>query len=261
VRGRPQRRAPNGRPMTRGRNPAARCHRTRVWWRRRESLAWVETPSEEGLPELCGAPRGAMQPGGMEGPTCGRSQQAAEAGGSLTLEAPGWVGAASTTTGRVGTARRPGSGKRDGEVYECRNQWWNPLKSGTGSDLVDLGWCCSASVASKVRGPTRRRHREGRGGGHGEGLRRSRGEGCRGRAGHLSRPPVGGERGNRRRAAFSPPGKAGDGKAGDGKARRLLMARRRGGVLVVVRAWESDVHGEGGQRVRSCGTGMPGGRR
>jgi hypothetical protein len=93
----------------------------------------------EALPELRGAPRGAIQPGGVKGPACGLSQQAAEAGGSLTLEAQGWVGAASTTTGRVGTARRPGSGKRDGEVYECRNQWWNPLKSGTGSNLVDLG--------------------------------------------------------------------------------------------------------------------------
>lgn len=36
--------------------------------------------------------------------------------------------AAPTTTGRVSTARWLGSGKQDGEVYECRNQWWNPLK-------------------------------------------------------------------------------------------------------------------------------------
>jgi hypothetical protein len=49
------------------------------------------------------------------------------------------VGAALTTTGRVGTARRPGSGKRDGKVYECRNQWSNPLKARTGSNLVDMG--------------------------------------------------------------------------------------------------------------------------
>jgi hypothetical protein len=49
------------------------------------------------------------------------------------------VGAALTTTGRVGTARRLGSGKRDGKVYECRNQWWNPLKARTGSNLVDVG--------------------------------------------------------------------------------------------------------------------------
>ena len=46
-----------------------------------------------------------------------------------------------------------------------------------------------------------------------------------------------------------------------GKARRRLMARGWGGVLVVVRGRESRPHGEGGQRVRSRGTGMPGGRR
>ena len=42
----------------------------------------------------------------------------------------------------------PGSASEDGEVYECRNQWWNPLKSGTGSNLVDLGRYCSVAVAS-----------------------------------------------------------------------------------------------------------------
>jgi hypothetical protein len=49
------------------------------------------------------------------------------------------MGAALTTTERVGTTRRPGSGKRDGTVYVCRNQWSNPRKSRTGSNLVDLG--------------------------------------------------------------------------------------------------------------------------
>ena len=76
----------------------------------------------------------------MEGPTFGLSQQVAEAGGSLTLETQGQVGAAPTTTGRAGTARRLGPGKQDGTVYECRNQWLNPLKRpGTGSNLVDMG--------------------------------------------------------------------------------------------------------------------------
>lgn len=46
-----------------------------------------------------------------------------------------------------------------------------------------------------------------------------------------------------------------------GKARRLLMARRWGGGFVVVRVRESRSHGEGTQRVRKFGTGMPGGRR
>jgi hypothetical protein len=44
-----------------------------------------------------------------------------EAEGSLTVEMHARVGAALTTTGRVGTTRRPGSGKRDEKVYE-RNQ-------------------------------------------------------------------------------------------------------------------------------------------
>ena len=49
------------------------------------------------------------------------------------------MGAALTTTGRAGTARRLGSGKQDGKVYESRNQWSNPLKARTGSNLVDMG--------------------------------------------------------------------------------------------------------------------------
>jgi hypothetical protein len=44
------------------------------------------------------------------------------------LEARGRVGAAPTTTGRAGTARRFGSGKRGGKVQHDVNQWWNPLK-------------------------------------------------------------------------------------------------------------------------------------
>jgi len=35
-----------------------------------------------------------------------------------------------------------------------------------------------------------------------------------------------------------------------GQARRQPTAPGRGGALVVVRAWESHVHGEGGQRAR-----------
>ncbi len=73
----------------------------------------------------------------------------------MTLESQGWVGAALTTTGRVGTARRPGSGKRDDEVY-VRNQrlkasqdspQLEPGGSGLGSDAHPqrlggelLGW-------------------------------------------------------------------------------------------------------------------------
>jgi len=85
---------------------------------------------------------------GWKDPTWRPSQRLAEAEGSLILESQGRVGAALTTTGRVGTARRPGSGKRDGKVYECRNQWLNPLKSRTGSNLVDVG---RIAVHARVR--------------------------------------------------------------------------------------------------------------
>ena len=49
------------------------------------------------------------------------------------------MGAAPTTAGRIGTARQSGSAKQDGKVYECRNQWSNPLKARTGSNLADMG--------------------------------------------------------------------------------------------------------------------------
>jgi hypothetical protein len=71
-----------------------------------------------------------------------------EAEGSLSREAPGRAGAALTTTGRAGTARRCGSGKRDEKVH-VRNQWLKPRKSSTGSNLADMG-----------RGAVRDRRRE-----------------------------------------------------------------------------------------------------
>ena len=45
-----------------------------------------------------------------KGSTAGPSQRPGEAGGSLIRGSPGRAGAASTTSGRAGTARRPGSG-------------------------------------------------------------------------------------------------------------------------------------------------------
>ena len=45
-----------------------------------------------------------------KGSTAGPSQRSGEAGGSLIRGSPGRAGAASTTSGRAGTARRPGSG-------------------------------------------------------------------------------------------------------------------------------------------------------
>ena len=68
--------------------------------------------------------------------------RAAEPGGA------GKAGAALTTTGRAGTARRRGSGKRDEKAYE-RNQRLKPRKRSTGSNLADTG-----------RGAVRGRRRE-----------------------------------------------------------------------------------------------------
>ena len=63
---------------------------------------------------LCATRR--HESGGMRGPAVGLSQQSGEAEGSLIPEVRGGWEAALTTTGRAGTARRSGSGKRDGEA-------------------------------------------------------------------------------------------------------------------------------------------------
>jgi len=92
---------------------------------------------------------------GCETLSFGLSQQPEEAGGSLAWEVPGRVGAAPTTTEQVGTARRPGSGKRDGEVYERRNQWWNPLKRPAGSKPGGSGPVSSACPPAQAGRVTR----------------------------------------------------------------------------------------------------------
>jgi hypothetical protein len=84
----------------------------------------------------------------MQGPTFGLSQQADEAGGSLTLEAQERARAASTTTERDGTARRFASGKQDGTVERVVNQWLNPLKRPASSNLADMGWPATHADAS-----------------------------------------------------------------------------------------------------------------
>ncbi len=54
----------------------------------------------------------------------------------------------------LGTARRGGPGKRDGQVYVCRNQWWNPLKWNAGSNLADMGRSAThTSTASVIPAP------------------------------------------------------------------------------------------------------------
>jgi hypothetical protein len=69
----------------------------------------------------------------------GLSQQSGEAEGSLIPEARVRVRAALTRAGRAGTARRSRvrSARRRGVTRV--NQWLNPLKRDTGSNLADQG--------------------------------------------------------------------------------------------------------------------------
>lgn len=94
----------------------------------------------------------------------------------------------------------------------------------------------------------------GRYGGHGEGLRRTHGDAAGEKLGassvKRSAVNVGTTPGLPNILAI---------QVGNGQARRQLIVLGWGGVLVVVRAWESHVHGEGEQRVRSYGTGIFGG--
>ena len=190
-----------------------------------------------------------------ERPASGLSQQPGEAGGSLTLEAQGRVGAAPTTTGRVGTARRPGPASKTGRCTDCRNQWWNPRKRETGSKAGGLGPGSSARPPSSVGG------RLGAGcgcrpGGHGEGLRRSRGEAA---GEELGTDPV--DRLMVKVGTVLGPPSPPAVQAGGGQARRRLLVLGGDGAAVVVGGRESRPHGQGRQRVRSRDAGMPEGRR
>jgi hypothetical protein len=166
------------------------------------------------------------------------------------------VGAALTTTGRVGTARRPGSGKQDEKVQRAVNQWWNPRKRETPAPTWWM-WAGQQRTITRCAGWSTPRRRNTRcRGGHGEGLRRTCGEAVGEELGtalvdrlmvNVGTLP----------GSPSPPAS----QAGGGQARRRLLALGGGGVPVVVGGRESRPHGEGGQRVRSDGAGMPGGRR
>jgi DNA invertase Pin-like site-specific DNA recombinase len=166
------------------------------------------------------------------------------------------VGAALTTTGLAGTTRRPGPGKQDGKAYECRNQWWNPLKGGPSSNLVDMGWSTARASTSEAEETTSDPCGIGRDEGHGECLRRNRGEavGEKLDAASVNRHTL-----NMGTISGSPSTPLR--QSGDGQVRCRLMAPRWDGGSVVVRGWESQPHGEGTQRNRSAVSGMPGGRR
>ena len=135
------------------------------------------------------------------------------------------------------------------------NQWLNPLKCGTGSNLVDMG---RATVRDDVFGRRRRLRNQlltlvGRpspqyyGFGDGEAV-----------AAKLGADPADRRMMNVGTVAWlpSPPGN----RSGDGQVHRRLMIVQRGGGSVVVRGRESRPHGEGTQRVRRTRCGTSGGR-
>jgi hypothetical protein len=155
------------------------------------------------------------------------------------------VGAALTTTGRAGTARRLGSGKQGGKVHE-RNQRQSPSSENRRLQPGGYGPERSARLLRwATLKPVCIHRREG----HEESLRRTRGEAA---GTQLSADPhrsVRDERGNRS-GVPTPPAS----QAGGGKVRRRLTAPEWNGAPVVVRGRECRLHGEGGQRVPSNGT-------
>ena len=133
------------------------------------------------------------------------------------------------------------------------NQWLNPLKGETGSNLADLGRA-TVRVDLYLRG-RRLRNRllmlverpspQYCGFGDGEAV-----------AAKLDADPADRHTvnvGTRSGSPFPP-----SIQLGGGQAHRQPMAPAGGGGSVVVRVGESPTHGEGTQRVRSCCDGMPG---
>ena len=80
-----------------------------------------------------------MCAGGVQGPTAGLSQQVGVAEGSPWLEVQQRAGSSPDNdgTGRHHQTARVRQARRRGVTRV--NQWLNPLKRGTGSNLVDMG--------------------------------------------------------------------------------------------------------------------------
>ena len=135
------------------------------------------------------------------------------------------------------------------------NQRLNPLKCGTGSNLVDAGR--AAVRVELIHGKTTPKPAIDVGGeAIGESLRRTRGEAA---GAELGADPIDRHMVNVGTVAESP--SPASSQLVGGQARCQLMAPGRGGGSVVVRGRESRSHGEGTQRVSSVVAGMPGGRR
>jgi hypothetical protein len=169
---------------------------------------------------------------------CGPSRRAVEAGGSPALERRAWVGAAPTTTGRAGTARRLGSGKRDGKAQRERTSGRTPLSEASAPTwrMWAETQCTPTRLGPATPWPVFRGWR----GGHEECLRRTCGEAAGEKLGAV---PVDRSSMNVGTILGLP--------AVCGQARCRLSALGWGGAFVVVRGRESRPHGEGRQRTCS----------
>jgi hypothetical protein len=191
----------------------------------------------------------------MKGPTFGLSQQAAEAGGSLTWRRR--VGREQPRQRRDGSAPPddPGPASKTGRCTSAETSGGTPSSEANRLEPGGSGPGGSAREAAEPRPTDSGGRSYRRPGGHDEGLRRSRGEAA---GEELGTTPV--NRSAVNVGTTSGPPSPPVSQAGGGQARRRLSAPRWGGVPVVVRGRESRLQGEGGQRVRGCGTGTSGGR-
>jgi len=135
------------------------------------------------------------------------------------------------------------------------NQWLNPLKRATGSNLVDVGRTAVRVDLIFQREATPKPNCVFGGEAIGEFLRCTRGEAA---AEKLDAHPVDRFMVNVGTPLVSPSPPPSQG--GDGQARRRLMIPEGDGGSVVVRGRESRSHGEGSQQVSSRSAGIPGER-
>src|SRR5215218_1777801 len=180
----------------------------------------------------------------MRDPTAARRSGSLKLGAAWPWKRRVWVGAAPTTTGRAGTARRSGSGERDGKVQRERTSGRTALSEASAPTwrMWAETQCTLAAGGMATPWPVFRGWR----GGHEEGLRRTHGEAA---GAKLGAAPVD-------RSAMNvgtilrPP-------AVCGQARCRLLAPGWGGAFVVVRGRKSRPHGEG--RQRTCSVRLEGG--
>lgn len=136
------------------------------------------------------------------------------------------------------------------------NQWLNPLKCGTGSNLADVGRAAVRAVPGRTRDATPKPIIDVGGEATVNACGVAVGEAA---AAKLGVDPVNRYMVNVGTVAVLPfPVSS---QLAGGQVHRRLMTPQRGGGFVVVRARESRAHGEGTQRDRGAVAGMSGGRR